>query len=352
MPDRNRIDADVHCAVSDVSALLPYVDEQWREFLSVTGFREPPALGMTYPAWLPLLATKGEDTRLSRIRDEVLSVSRVAILNCVYGIESFTHPYLGPAVASAINEWLVAEYLEPEPRLLAHAVITPQHVDAAVAEIARIAEDQRFVGVLVPSRSPAGYGTQRYWPILDALADHGLVLNLNVGGGPGTPPTPMNWMNNFFEDHAIATLGFQGQIMSLVFNGVFDRHPDLTVTVSESGWTWLPPLMWRMDQEWKAFRREVPWLQGPPSEYVRRHFRFTTQPTDAPADPEQLSAVYEQLQSDEMLMFASDFPHRQGDGAAALVQRLTPEQIQRLEHDNAWRCFGLERRLAALPGVA
>ena len=66
--------------------------------------------------------------------------------------------------------------------------------------------------------------------------------------------------------------------MSLVMSGIFQRCPDLKIVIAESGLTWVPSLMWRMDQEWKACRREVPWVQEPPSAYVRRHFRFTTAP--------------------------------------------------------------------------
>jgi predicted TIM-barrel fold metal-dependent hydrolase len=348
MTELERIDVDVHCAVPSVAALAGYLDPAWAEFLTVTGFREPPGVNLTYPGWLPMLATNGKEITIDRVRSDVLTKARVAILNCFYSVEGFTHPYLGPAVATAVNNWLADRWLSEDDRLLANAVLTPQHMEAAVEEIYRIAGDKRFVGVLVPSRSPVGYGNHRYWPMLDALAEQGLALTLNIGGAPGSPPTPINWPATFFEDHTLTTLAFQAQIMSLVFSGIFDRQPALRVAVMESGWTWLPPLMWRMDQEWKAFRREVPWLQGPPSSYVRRHFRFATQPTDTPPDAAQLGQVYEQLGSDEMLMYASDYPHQQGSDIDALFDRLDADQVRRLNFRNALDCFPLDRQLETL----
>jgi predicted TIM-barrel fold metal-dependent hydrolase len=42
--------------------------------------------------------------------------------------------------------------------------------------------------------------------------------------------------------------------------------------------------------------------------------RLTTQPFDAPSDPEQVERLIEHLRSDAILLYASDFPHWQFDG--------------------------------------
>jgi predicted TIM-barrel fold metal-dependent hydrolase len=103
--------------------------------------------------------------------------------------------------------------------------------------------------------------------------------------------------------------------------------------------------MWRMDKEWKSAQREIPWVNEPPSEYVRRHVRVTTQPTDVPA--EHLRDVYEQLGSTEVLMYGSDYPHLYPDGAEVFLSQLQPDERERVLWENAAACYGLELPAAA-----
>ena len=54
---------------------------------------------------------------------------------------------------------------------------------------------------------------------------------------------------------------FQAQLTSLIAEGAFERFPELRVVLLESGFGWLPPLLWRLDKEWKGLRREIPWVK-------------------------------------------------------------------------------------------
>jgi hypothetical protein len=51
----------------------------------------------------------------------------------------------------------------------------------------------------------------------------------------------------------------------------------------ERGFSWMPALLWRFDKDWKGVWREVPWVRERPSDYVRGHFRATTEPAQAAA---------------------------------------------------------------------
>ena len=42
------------------------------------------------------------------------------------------------------------------------------------------------------------------------------------------------------------------QVMSLIFDGVFDRFPTLRIVFVEHAFTWILPLMWRMDAIYEA----------------------------------------------------------------------------------------------------
>ncbi len=342
------IDCDVHVAPA-TGALQPYLPEIWREHVSLNARAGAP-VAATYPDWNPSVRTPADELTLDRLRAEVLGQASLAVLHCYHAIESFTHPYFGSAMATALNTWMREEWLERDARLLGSIAVTPQYPELAVTEIERTARDPRFVQILLPARSPAGYGNQRYWPILRAANERGLAVAITFGGGTGTPPTPINWLSSYFEEYNVAPLNFQGHVMSLVMSGIFAELPDLKVVVAEAGWTWLPPFMWRMDQEWKAFQREVPWVKQPPSAYVRRHFRFTTQPFDAPPLPEQVDQVLEQIGSDELLMFGSDYPHRYRHTNDELLRRLSPEQAERVRWQNAEECYGVDRKLLAARG--
>ena len=95
---------------------------------------------------------------------------------------------------------------------------------------------------------------------------------------------------------------------------MFAKYPKLKVVLLESGVTWLPGFLWRFSKFWRGLRTEVPWVDRPPAEIVRDHVRLTIQPFDAPADPDQVERAIDHLRSDDILLYASDFPHWQFDG--------------------------------------
>ena len=49
--------------------------------------------------------------------------------------------------------------------------------------------------------------------------------------------------------------------------------------------------------------------RSPPSEIIHEHVRLTLQPVDAPPNPEQLLQTIEQIGSEEILLFSTDYPH-------------------------------------------
>ncbi|MEM7347648.1 MAG: amidohydrolase family protein, partial [Chloroflexota bacterium] len=166
-----------------------------------------------------------------------------------------------------------------------------------------------FVQIFLPVRSTQLYGSRNYWPILEAAVKHDLVVCIHFGGASGMPSTPTGWPSWYIEEYAGMAQVFQSQIISLVVEGTFAQFPDLRIVMAESGWTWLPSLMWRLDKEWKGLRFEIPWVKTFPSDLIRKHMRFTLQPLDAPPDPNQLTQTRDQLESDDLLLFSTDYPH-------------------------------------------
>ena len=124
------------------------------------------------------------------------------------------------------------------------------------------------------------------------------------------------------------------QVGSLVMEGVFLKYPKLKAVLIESGVTWLPPYLWRLNKFWRGTRMETPWIDRLPSEIVKDHIRLTTAPFDAPADSEMLARIVDQLPSEDMLLFASDFPHWQHDGDAMLPSGIDSALRKKILIDN------------------
>jgi hypothetical protein len=71
-----------------------------------------------------------------------------------------------------------------------------------------------------------------------------------------------------------------------------------------------------------------------PTEIVREHVRLTVQPFDAPEDPAIVQRMVDHLGSDDILLYASDFPHWQFDGDEALPQGLPDSSKRKILVDN------------------
>src|SRR5260221_7778237 len=80
------------------------------------------------------------------------------ILNPLTPAGSRLNPEFDAALATAVNDWQVAQWLDPEPRLRASIILPFEHADLAVAEIERRAGDFRFLPGQFsgPPRRPVG----------------------------------------------------------------------------------------------------------------------------------------------------------------------------------------------------
>jgi hypothetical protein len=345
------IDCDVHCAPASYDALFPYLSDYWRQYITEAGIRlnglahaYPPAVAGTVPSSYEelserVLAGSSELARSSEPAGD--SEPRIVVLNCLTGFETHRNAYFSAAVASAINDWVRDEFLARDSRLRASLVVSTISPDDAVSEIERVGEDPGFVQVLLPVRSDFPWGHKNNHAMFAAARGAGLQIGLHAWGRAGKAPTPSGFTTTYLEDYVGNQPIAQAQLLSFVSEGVFERFPDLRVVLSECGFAWLAPLLWRFDKDWKGVWREVPWVKHRPSEYVREHFLFTTAPTHLPADPGALDQLLEMMGGAGMLVYASDYPHEHGDGLPALLDRLSDEQRRDLLWATAAELYGV-----------
>jgi predicted TIM-barrel fold metal-dependent hydrolase len=332
--------------VPSLAALLPYLPDHWRAQVVQRGMRELDTIA--YPANAPITArpdwragTDKAGSSLERLREEALRPfgTRIAICHCLYGVQALFSEDMAAAFARAVNQWMVTEWLDREPRLRASIVVPLQNVEMAVDEIEHRAADRRFVQVLVLASGDAPLGKRQYWPIYAAALRHGLPIGIHAGSAYHNPNTAAGWASTVTEDYVGQAQAFQSQLTSLICEGVFSKFPDLQVVLLESGFTWLAPHLWRLTKYWRGLRQEIPWVQRSPSEIVRDNVRLTLQPVDAPPDPDQLHRMIDHMGSDRLLLFSTDYPHWQFDGTDAMPAGLSPDLTRRILVDNALEAY-------------
>lgn len=324
------IDCDVHAVVRSLETLNPYLPPVWTQAAEERGWTGPPGARRAYPPGAPTTARDEWDaperpaaTSVDLLREHVLDPWQVdhAILNCYYGVDSLRHPDWAAALASAVNDWLIAEWLDRDPRLRASIVVPARDPVAAAREIDRVGDHPGFVQVLLPVRSERLYGQRIFHPLVEAIVRHDLVAGLHWGGTSEDAPSPAGYASWYVEEYVVEQQLFGVQLISLIWEGAFQKFPDLRVAVMESGFGWLPMWGWTMNKKWKGLHREIPWVDRPPLDIIRDHVRFSTAPADL-GPPEQMAKIVRWLGSTDLLMFATDYPHLHTDDLAALLEVL------------------------------
>jgi uncharacterized protein len=344
LPFSGAIDCDLHPAMPATAALLPYLDDYWRDQFVNRHIDKYTFVLTSYPPNSPLSARpdwRGANGApgggLDTIRAQALDPfgTRFAICNMLHGAVALFNEDMGAALTRAVNDWVAQELLDREPRLRASIVVPLHNPQAAVAEIERVAADQRFVQVLLFAMGEILLGRRLFWPIYAAAEKHGLPIGIHAGGTYHHAATAAGWPSYRVEDYVAQSGAFEGQLVSLLAEGVFHQFPALKVVLIESGFTWLPHLMWRINKTWRGVRPEVPWIDRPPADVIRDQVRVTLQPADAPAhSPDTLLRALEHIGTDRMLLFSTDYPHWHFEGEDVLPEGLGPETIRRLAIDN------------------
>ena len=341
MSEPRAIDCDVHPTVPDVAALLPYLDTFWRDQVEDRGLSSlesisyPPKAPITArPEWRDKDGLAGADPVQLAAAVFGRWHAGIAICNCLYGVQLLFSEDMAAAFCRALNDWLARQWLDRDPRLRGSIVVPMQNVEYAVDEIERCARDRRFVQVLVLAMQEVPLGRRHFWPIYAACERHGLPLGIHAGSAYRNPVTSLGWPTWYIEDYASQSQGFQSQVASLICEGVFAKHPGLKVVLIESGVTWLPGFLWRFGKFWRGLRTEVPWVDRAPWEIVRDHFRLTIQPFDVPDSPKAVERAVEHLRSDDILLYASDYPHWQFDGDAVVPDGISEALRRKIAVDN------------------
>src|SRR5436190_7035108 len=224
------------------------------------------------------------------------------------------------AGASAQNK-AMSNFCTSDPRLLPVGFVPLREPARAVA-LAEEAVADGCAAVMVPStaagdRSPTHPDLDPFWDVL-SRANVPFVLHVGGGGRLLDPAFHNNDMpvtdhlgggeNVRSKDYLAIQHSPELFLGVLILDGLFDRFPKLRGGCIEQGAGWVVSWLQHLDYGQRAFRRtEEPLqrLKDKPSDYVRRHLKFT------PFPGEPVGWMMEQAGAD-LFMFSSDYLHPEG----------------------------------------
>jgi predicted TIM-barrel fold metal-dependent hydrolase len=264
------------------------------------------------------------------------AAARIVLLPLTRGLLPNTD--LATAICSATNDWLAEHWLGADGRFRGSIRINPSDPDAAVAEIARWADDPRFVQVAVPLQAHHPYGQRGYFPIWQAAAERGLPVAIHADGGASVDfhPSSAGPLRYALEYNALLPFTAAYHLASLIAEGVLERLPDVRFVFADGGLSALVPIIWRLDKDWRSTRVEVPWTTKLPSAYIREQVRFCLGQSDLPRDRGD-ATWWSIAQADELLLYASNYPQFDWLSPDAPAHGGTPARVFA---DNARELYG------------
>jgi uncharacterized protein len=370
------VDSDVHNAFSrGLHDLAPYVTYSWRARLGITSAEDarPGApMGAASAATFPLpynalyispelhlnrgmargmrvdaaLGGLPPGTDATITAEHLLTTNNIGrgllITGSLLGLGAVRDPVVAAVLAAAYNDWMCERWLEVEPRFRGAILVAPHDIEAAVAEINRMAGRPGIMAVFIPGYDIA-MGERHYWPIYRAAREHALAVVTHPSGTEHMFPRAPRFALHptyFLEWHTLLSQVTQSNVVSLICQGVFEEMPELKVVFIEGGFGWAADSMWKLDRNWRSTRDDLPWVRKPPSEYFAEHIRFTSQPMPEPPTREQLHSVLEMVQAERTLLFSSDYPHWDFDDPKAALAGIPEDMRQRILVDNPREVYG------------
>jgi len=340
------IDCDVHHNSPSYEALYPYMPRHYVEYMKDFGSMMPgvgytnmPGAGARHDLWDGKDINPSTDPTVA-VEEHIkrYDLSMAVLTGGPYA--AGVHPDVDYAAAycRAFNEYTLEHWVSADPRIRASIHIAPTDPQQAVEEIERLAPNRAFVQVMMPAGSRMPFGNRFYHPIYEACERNGLPICIHFGAegaGVSAPPTPAGFPSYYLEMRMARPQIAMAHTASLICEGVFEKYPNLKFLFVEHDVFWVPGLMWHMDADWKGIRDYTPWVKKLPSEYLRNNIRFGTQPLpDVPTKSDR-DTFLRWVWAEEILVFASDYPHWDWDEPSNFLTDIDPMLRQKIMYDTA-----------------
>jgi predicted TIM-barrel fold metal-dependent hydrolase len=277
---------------------------------------------------------------------EEFGVDHPIINTGTIGVNFIPEPDRAEQEMRAKNNVLLDMFLDDNPDWFGLATLRSQEPDKAAEEIDRMGDEEQIVGcyIALPFTMPP-LGDPQYDVMYEAAEDNDLMFMFHSGGGLNSyAPNMPRELNAYLQGHTISHPVEQTyNLVSMIYEGVPEKFPDLNFVCQEAGLGWAAYLMGRMNRDYSQRRFDAPLLEKSPEEYVRDSWYFTTQPMEEYNDPTRLRNTIDTI-GPESIVFSSDHPHFDFDypaNVAKMFDHLDDEDIDKVFHQNAIDAFNL-----------
>jgi predicted TIM-barrel fold metal-dependent hydrolase len=244
----------------------------------------------------------------------------------------------------AYNRWL-ADYCSAYPdRLFGVAMLPMQSIDLAIAEM-RFA--RRELGMRGGFLRPNPYngrmaGHRDYDPFWAEAQALDFSIGFHEGGASGMPTVGVDRFESRGARHIVShTMEMMLVAMSVIWDGVCERFPDVRIAFLESGGGWIASWLDRMDRHFDDKGFNDSGLKTRPSELFERNCWISFEPVERSLD------VLADYIGPHKILWATDYPHPDGffPGAPAMIAnraKLSAATKREILAGGAMRFYGLK----------
>jgi predicted TIM-barrel fold metal-dependent hydrolase len=243
------------------------------------------------------------------------------------------------AMVRAYNDW-ISEFVGYAPDRFGGLIWVPNRgVEEALAEIARVADRPGMRGALMIAWPHGGLSLKpEDDKVFAALVERGLSLNIHVAmtqSMPASHKAKLPGYGRFFDA--------PNRMIQMIFDGVFDRFPELDVMFAETDFGWVPYVKEQIDNNYLRLDAVSGFgLEMLPSEYIARHFHFGYM-----TDTFGLRNIGDV--GVERVLWSNDYPHISADWPhswrviQASTSGMNPADRHAVLAGNAMRLYGFGR---------
>lgn len=222
------------------------------------------------------------------------------------------------AVCRALNDWTAKVWATSKRHLW--CVTIPIKPQMAVEEIKRC----KKLGATTVWMRPNVMQGVRWWgedwdPVWKTMTDLGMALVFHEATGTYNATYSTDYkFDRYWIAHAVShPLEMAAAVAGILGYGVLERHPNLKVLFCEAGATWVPYMLFRLDNHFEARPKEMIGLTMPPSEYFKRQCVICSFEPEEALLPETMGWF-----GGRNMACTSDYPHWDSSGVSGVVRYL------------------------------